>query len=157
AGYKEREFHFAENKHETRITFLKTVQQFSFQHFSIVIDKKKLTGPGFKYKESFYKYACWLVCNNAQEYLTSPATFVIDKSGSKEFAKSLKKYLRKNIEKDDNPIRDIRPRHSHGDNLLQLADYIASLTNSYMQNKTYSSFYKNQLKHHQGHVQIWPK
>ena len=90
------EFHFNKMSREHREKFLRVVAQHDFFYFSIVINKAKLTGQGFKYKASFYKYACSLVFENAKPYLNE-AIVVIDGSGSREFRKQLGAYLRKRV------------------------------------------------------------
>ncbi len=89
-----------------------------------MINKAKLQGPGFKFKESFYKYACGLVFENAKPYLDN-ATVVIDGSGSREFRRQLGSYLRKRVNdtKGDNRfIGKVKIQDSHRNNLLQISE-----------------------------------
>lgn len=74
------EFHFHRNSDRIRDVFLKAVQPYSFFYYGIVINKAKLYGEGFKNKESFYKYACRLVFENAKEKLHN-AIVILDQSG----------------------------------------------------------------------------
>lgn len=74
------EFKFNKLRDTSRRHFLQSVAQHSFAYYSIVINKAKLTGKGFAYKGSFYKYACSLAFNNAKGYLDE-AVVVIDGSG----------------------------------------------------------------------------
>jgi len=46
---------------------------------------------------------------------------------------------------------------SQGNNLLQLADYIAGVINRYVQNKKYSKDYRKLIAPKEMYVQIWPK
>src|SRR5262245_52547414 len=78
------EFHFNKLSPKYRQRFLTAISQFEFFYFSIVINKRKLVSPSFQHKESFYKYACGLVFENAKPRLGN-AIVVIDGSGSKEF------------------------------------------------------------------------
>lgn len=80
------EFKFSKLNFERRIAFLKAVLPYSFFFFSVVINKdpKKLWGDGFRVKESFYKYACGLVFENAKPHLKNELV-VIDGSGSRTF------------------------------------------------------------------------
>src|SRR3989338_1810676 len=52
------EFHFYSNSDRIRKKFLEAVSPYGFFYFGIVVDKdpQKLYGPGFRIKESFYKY-----------------------------------------------------------------------------------------------------
>lgn len=120
------EFHFNKVKGACREAFLSAVAGFNWFYFSIVINKRKLTGAGFKFKESFYKYACGLVFENAKPYLAN-ATVVIDGSGSREFRRELGTYLRKRINDtrgDSRFIGKIKVQDSQSNNLLQLADIL---------------------------------
>ena len=65
------EFHFAKMKPAHRRLFLSAVASYDFFYFGIVINKAKLTGPGFNFKESFYKYACGLIFENAKPRLSN--------------------------------------------------------------------------------------
>ncbi len=71
---KPSEFHFKRNSDRIRRAFLEAVAPYNFFYYGIVINKdpKKLWGKGFKSKESFYKYACGLVFENAKEKLADP-------------------------------------------------------------------------------------
>jgi hypothetical protein len=61
-GVSERfEFHFNKMKPNQRKQFLSAVSPYDFFYWGIVIDKTRLTGRGFQFQESFYKYACGLV------------------------------------------------------------------------------------------------
>jgi hypothetical protein len=55
------EFHFNKMKPNQRKEFLLAISPYDFFYWGIVINKAKLTGRGFQFKESFYKYACGLV------------------------------------------------------------------------------------------------
>jgi hypothetical protein len=153
------EFHFNKVKGAYRETFLAAVAGFSWFYFSNVINKRKLTGPGFKFKESFYKYACGLVFENAKPYLDN-ATVVIDGSGSREFRRELGTYLRKRINDkkgDSRFIGKIKLQDSQSNNLLQLADMVCgAVARSYSQ-KDDAKTYRRLIAHREIYVQFWPK
>jgi hypothetical protein len=154
------EFKFNEvaSKHKKR--FLKEVASFDYFYLSIVINKRKLYGKGFHYKESFYKYACRLVFENAKSYLEE-ARVVIDGSGSREFRKGLAAYLKKQINSKDSPCRHIKKvkiEDSKSNNLLQLADMICgAVARSFKLDKTDSEDYRKIVKKRERYVQFWPK
>jgi hypothetical protein len=153
------EFHFNKVKGAYREAFLSAVAGFGWFYFSIVINKRKLTGAGFKFKESFYKYACGLVFENAKPYLDN-ATVVIDGSGSREFRRELGTYLRKRINDkkgDSRFIGKIKLQDSHSNNLLQLADMVCgAVARSYSQ-KEDAETYRRLIAHREIYVQFWPK
>lgn len=78
------EFKFNKCKSEFRLSFLKAVAPYNFFYYGIVINKAGLYGEGFKFKESFYKYATQLLLLNAREHLED-AIINIDASGEREF------------------------------------------------------------------------
>src|SRR5438874_12960536 len=59
------EFCFNGSSRVMRENFLRAAASYNFFYHGIIINKAKLTGPGFRVKESFYKYACGLVFENA--------------------------------------------------------------------------------------------
>lgn len=153
------EFHFTKVKGAYRIAFLSAVASYGFFYFGIVINKRKLTGEGFKFKESFYKYACGLVFENAKPYLSN-ATVVIDGSGSREFRRQLGTYLRRRIndsKTDARVIGKIKIQDSKRNNLLQLADMVCgAVARSYSQ-KEDAKTYRALVAHREIYVQLWPK
>ena len=153
------EFHFNKVKGAYREAFLSAVAGFGWFYFSMVINKRKLTGAGFKFKESFYKYACGLVFENAKPYLDN-ATVVIDGSGSREFRRELGTYLRKRINDkkgDSRFIGKIKLQDSQSNNLLQLADMVCgAVARSYSQ-KEDADTYRRLIALREIYVQFWPK
>jgi hypothetical protein len=153
------EFHFTNIKAAYREAFLSAVASYGFFYFSIVINKRKLTGEGFKFKDSFYKYACGLVFENAKPHLNN-ATVVIDGSGSREFRRQLGSYLRRRINDTKNNARvigKIKIQDSNRNNLLQLADMICgAVARSYGQ-KDDAKTYRALVAHREIYVQLWPK
>jgi hypothetical protein len=153
------EFHFNSNSHRTRIRFLESVAPYPFFYHGFVLDKdpRKLVGEGFKYKESLYKYVCRLVLTNARPYLNQ-ATVVIDKSGGHRFQRQLATYLRKQIQEEGRQvIKKVKSERSNSNNLLQLADYVASTINRRAQGKWGAAEYHRYLAAHEISLQVWPK
>lgn len=153
------EFHFKNNSHRVREAFLSAVMPYNFFYYGMVInkDKNKLWGEGFRNKESFYKYACGLVFENAKEKLVN-ATVVIDESGSLDFKNQLAKYLRRKVNSENRIIKKVKMQRSESNNLLQLADYIAGSINRSIQNKRKrNDDFRQIVSHREIYVQVWPK
>ncbi len=152
---KNTEFKFSSLRKDQRITFLKAVLPYSFFYFGIVINKdpKKLFGEGFKVKESFYKYTCSLVFENARTHMKS-ATVVIDGSGSRAFKQQFKSYLK--MKAGEDMIKDVKIQTSHSNNLIQLADMVAGSINRSFTNKSDKDVYRAILKPREIRVQMWP-
>ncbi|MBI4652937.1 DUF3800 domain-containing protein [Candidatus Kuenenbacteria bacterium] len=111
------EFKFSKLRKDQRIKFFEAVLPYTFFYYGIVINKnpQKLYGDGFKIKESFYKYACSLVFENAKPYLRD-AIIIIDGSGSREFKREFKTYLRKKI--GASIVKKVKIQSSHSNNLI---------------------------------------
>jgi hypothetical protein len=154
------EFHFKRNSDKVRRAFLRAVAPYNFFYYGIVINKdpEKLWGEGFRDKKSFYKYACGLVFQNAKDKLEN-STVVIDKSGNLDFRRQLAKYLRKRMNEEGKKlIKKVKMQRSRGNNLLQLADYIAGVINRSVQGrKKFATEYRKIIAHREIYIQTWPK
>ena len=139
---------------------MEAISPYSFLYFGIVINKKKLFGKGFQFKESFYKYTCQLVFENAKPYLNS-AIVTIDGSGSRDFRLQLQKYLKDRINQQAENMRyiqKIKIQDSKKNNLIQVADMIAgTIARSYKTNKKDHRIYRDIIRHRENFIQYWPK
>ena len=155
------EFRFSKLNSTLRKKFLDAIAPQDFFYYSIVINKIKLKGKGFNYKDPFYKYTCKLVFLTARTHLRN-ATVVIDGSGSREFRKQIRTYLRKHIN-DSNPaaehsIKKIKIQNSKNNNLIQLADMVCGAVARYhYTGKANSRIYRAIISHREFNVQLWPK
>jgi hypothetical protein len=152
-------FHFRNNSHRVRKAFLQAVAPYDFFYFGFVLNKdpRKLWGEGFKVKESLYKAACSYVFENAKPYLKN-AIVIIDKTGKKVFRSQLAKYLKRKMNAEEKDIiKKIKMQPDRGNNLLQLADYVAGVVNRYQLGKKFSQEYRRFIAHKEIYVQVWPK
>ena len=152
------EFHFSRNSKLKRVKFLEAVAPYSFSVLTVAIDKNpnKLWGNGFNDKKSFYKYACHMVLTNAMPYLDK-ATLIIDKSGGDTFSGELKKYLKNKFKTNESDkIKKFKTQDSHRNNLIQLADYCASISNRKLQDKTDAEQFYDYISSKVIHIQRWP-
>lgn len=153
------EFHYKYNSNKVREVFFRAVSQYNFFYYSISINKdpKKLTGDGFKFKSSFYKYACSLVFENAKEKLID-STVIIDKNGNRDFRTELDRYLKKKMNSSEaKRIKKVKQEDSKTNNLLQLADYICGVTHANLKGKKGSTKLKKLISHREIYSQVWPK
>ena len=156
---KEFEFHFSKLDKTRREAFLTALRVFDFYYFAIVMNKTEMTGPGFQYKESFYKYACSLVFENAKACLED-ATVIIDGSGTREFRNELKAYLRKkmtSLTTDRRYVKKLKIQDSVKNNLLQLADMISGAVARSYSEKGDAWCYRSLIGQRERYVQFWPK
>lgn len=150
------EFKFNKLSRDFRIAFLRAANPFHFRYYGVVVNKEKLYGPGFKFKESFYKYVSRMVFTNARSYLKE-AYVVIDGSGSREFRTSFDRYLRARMNEEHLVIRKVKIQDSHRNNLLQLADMIVgALARSYGEKRD-AADYREVIRRHEAAVQFWPQ
>lgn len=155
---REFEFKFNKLKGVYREAFLTAVAGFGWFYFSVVINKRKLAGQGFRLEGLFYKYACGLVFENAKPHLDS-ATVVIDGSGSREFRRQLGTYLRRRVKQSAGSrfIRKVKIQDSQKNNLVQLADMVCgAVARSYTQ-KEDAQRCRRLIAHREIYVQFWPK
>jgi len=153
------EFKFHKTNQVVRSTFLEAVGRYDFFYFGIVINKRELTSPNFRIKDSFYKYACSLVFENAKPHLND-ATVVIDGSGSRDFRNQLSSYLKRRIndQKGGNrQIGKVKIQDSHRNNLLQLADMVCGAVARSYTNKNDAKDYRRLISHREMRVQVWPR
>jgi hypothetical protein len=156
-GAKNREFKFNKCSAEHRKQFLQGVMGQQFLYLGFVLNKTRLFGPGFQFKESFYKYTCRLLFTNAKPYL-SKATIVIDGNGDREFRKQLQQYLKVKINTEQETIRKVKIQPSHKNNLLQLADMVTgALARYYRKDKPDRFDYRRIIQGAELGVQMWPK
>jgi hypothetical protein len=153
------EFSFNRCRRQFREKFLQAVIPYEFFYYGIAINKDpaKLWGKGFQYRESFYKYACGLVFENARKFLEN-ATVIVDGSGSKDFRNQLERYLKGRInEPQQHLIRKVKVQDSQGNNLLQLADMVVGATYRSLGQKSDAAVYRQIIAHREMYVQTWPK
>lgn len=153
------EFHFSHNSNRIRQEFLKAIQPYHFIYFCGIVNKdpQKLWGPGFAFKESFYKYASQMVFTNAKQYLSN-AIVILDKSGNPIFRNRLAKYLKNKMNTDGKTlIKEIKQQKSHSNNLLQLADYVSGIMGRKAQNKKDWQDYYKFIASKEIMTQMWPK
>jgi hypothetical protein len=153
------EIKFNKLRDSGRRYFLRTIAAHDFVYFSVVINKAKLTGKGFSFKEPFYKYVCSLAFNNCREHLQD-ATIIIDGSGSREFRQQLQTYIKGKVNDTSDVracIKKIKIEDSKKNNLLQLADVVCGAVARSFSAKKDSPSYRSLIKGREGYVQFWPK
>ena len=152
------EFKFNKLNAQIRRRFLRLIAEIRFSYCTVVIDKKLLSGPGFQYKNSFYKFPIRMLLQNSKEYINE-AIVTIDKTGEREFRKEMESYLKKhtNTSKDSISIKKVKMQDSRKDNLLQMADMVCgAVARSLKTEKTDYRVYRSLVAHREIHFQRWP-
>ncbi len=153
------EFKFNKTDNEIKDQFFEAVGSCDFMHVSVVLNKKKLIGPGFQFKDSFYKYTTRLVFSNAKPHLTA-ASIVMDQCGSREFRDQMSKYLKTHTADStgDSPIKSVRTEKSHACELVQLADMVVgAVARSVQTHRPNAGKYRAMVAHRELSVQVWPR
>lgn len=155
------EFHFARNSKYIREQFLKavTVYPFSYHAFALNKDPGKLNDPRFNTKDGLYKSTIQLTFENAKPNLESPRV-VIDESGDRKFRDELATYLRRQVRDNEGRrlIEKVKVQQSDGNNLLQLADYVAGIFNRVtLGNLEGIDLHNRYLTSHELTTEVWPK
>lgn len=152
------EFKFNKCNHAFRKQFLEATSTFAYFYSAMIINKAKLYGAGFQYKEPFYKYATSLVFENCKPRLRE-AKVIVDRCGNRVFREQLANYLKKKI----NPvgqaslIRKVTMEDSRSNNLLQLADMVCgAVARCYTEREDKDGF-RQIIRHRELEAQFWPK
>ncbi len=152
------EFHFHEDSHQRRLALLSTVARQHFWCYTFTLDKAspRLTGAGFRYRSAGYKWVCRTALDNVASDLQE-ATIIIDGSGERLFRQQLSTYLRRELNPQQREqIKAIRISRSHSDPLIQLADYVAGVTNRLYEEKARAELYELHLRRKGRSQRKWP-
>lgn len=153
------EFHFHNNNRQVREAFLAAVSSVGFIYYAFTLDKSlnHMWGEAYKSRDSFYMMVSKYVFESARPHLQE-AFVVIDESGSQAFQDTLAKYIRNIINADDGKvIRKMRAERSSQNNLLQLADYVASICHRVSLGKADAEQYHKQISLKEIQFKKWPK
>lgn len=152
------EFHFHDDSHDRRLAFLSTVARHDFYCYTFTLDKAspRLTGPGFRHRSPGYKWVCRIALENAASDLED-ATVVIDGSGERKFRREISTYLRRELnDVQRQHIRRVKISRSSSDPLVQLADYVAGVTNRLYEAKGGAEIYDQYLRRKRRSQRKWP-
>ena len=109
---------------QRRKKILQQLNTVDYHIFAVVIDKRKLTSEGFKYKQPFYKFLHSLVDRELFKVFPN-LQIVSDEHGSKEFMNGFIKYIEKRHIPDLFNQSDFRFSNSKSELMVQLADFIS--------------------------------
>lgn len=150
------EFHFKKDNDQVKSAFCSAVSNYNFFYYGIAINKERLRSKNMRVKETFYKYTCSLIFENAKDKMDN-AILVVDKQWWEKFEKELQTYIKRKMNAwAIKKIKKVRMEESHRNNLLQLADYVASWIYRKL-NKPKVENAIDLLSHREIYVQIWPK
>lgn len=122
------EFHYSENTVRQQRAFLEEIARFDYECHVFALNKARLANAGLSVKENIYNWTARTTFEHAREFLDE-STIVIDGSGNREFRQQFQTYLKKQVNgpAGKSHIQKVKVQPSHQNNLLQVADYVASL------------------------------
>ncbi len=109
---------------ERRLKILTDFDSLDYKIYSLIVDKKKLYGQGFRYKQSFYKKLHSIVDRELFKLFPN-LQITADEHGSTEFMTGFVSYIKKNHIPDLFDQSGFRFIDSHGNLTVQLADFIS--------------------------------
>ncbi|MHB8574127.1 MAG: DUF3800 domain-containing protein [Dehalococcoidia bacterium] len=146
------EFRFSANSHAVRLAFLRHVAPLAFTYHAAVLQKRADRIPS---SDVVYTAACARVFDQAHDSLYR-ATVIVDGSGDRAFRQQLAGIVRAQGSIHGAAIAEVRVQRSQGNNLLQLADYVAGAVHRYEQKKPGAEEYLRLLAGHEATSARWP-
>lgn len=154
------EFHYAQNHRRIKEAFLKTVSSHRFDYYAFAIDKgtTNVTRLRTAIREGMYKFAARRVFEIAKPCLMQNTSVIIDEIGGKRFRNDLVAHLRNHITNDagNTLIGDVKIHRSSGNELIQLSDYVAGITNRSLRGSRQEIEYRERyLLPHERDREVW--
>ena len=155
------EFHFSNNSRKIRRAFLGAISLCKFSYHVYALDKNPdvLTRLGLHRNDSLLNYVLRSACESAIDYLKNAKVVIDGRRGDRTFRNGLRIYLSRTFrsEQCEGLIREVRVRDSRKDNLLQVADFVAGVTNRLVSNRADGTNLYAYLESHPHTLDIWPK
>ncbi len=130
--------------HKRRIAILQDLVKLDIFVYAIVVDKTKLSGEGFQFKKSFYKFLNNLLYREL--FRTFPdIDLYVDEHGANDYMVEFKKYVEKNHPKNLFYGYEFNVLDSKKSEFIQLADFIAGTLN-YIYDENKKSEYSKEFE-----------
>lgn len=154
------EFRFSSAGHFKRCRFFEAVSGFGFSYYSFVLNKRKLTGDGFRAKESLYKYPVRMLFQDMAHVLRD-AKVVMDRCGDHDFRKQMVRYLNVHVNRKLGPerITAVVSERSHNNPLIQWADMVCGAVARSFTEKRGAAAHRDTLRRagREKQVRFWPR
>jgi len=110
--------------HKRRKRILEDIAKLDVFVYAVVVDKRELSGQGFNYKKSFYKFLNNLLYKEL--FRTFPDLDLnVDEHGGNDFMREFKKYVEKHHLRSLFSGSDFNIQNSKQSELIQIADFVA--------------------------------
>ncbi|MBL7787643.1 MAG: DUF3800 domain-containing protein [Chitinophagales bacterium] len=130
--------------HSRRKRILEDIVKLDISIYAVVVDKRKLSGEGFSYKKSFYKFLNNLLYKEL--FRTFPSLDLnVDEYGGNDFMREFKKYVEKHHLRTLFLGSNFNIQNSKLSEGIQLADFIAG-TLGYIFDDLKKSEYSNEFQ-----------
>ena len=155
------EFRFSKNSRNVREAFFRAVNEFDFRYHTFALDKDpgKLRNQVVGNGEVLYQDIVLRLFRNTRSYL-SDAIVVLDRHGNHKARGGLAQLIRSgaNTVAGERAIKRVRQQDSRKNNLLQLADYVAVVTNRAISGERNAiGLEEMYLRAKRATQEIWPK
>ncbi len=149
------EFHFTNCSGAIRTAFLRAMVSEEFRYAGFVVDKRKLHSERFNDPKEVYEFSVGIVCEHIRPLLNN-SKIILDKSGDRAFRTKLEKGLKAQLTDADGSclIKKVAMEHSHGNNLIQLADMVCGAVGRSITSG--ENTYRDLVRAREKFVQIWP-
>lgn len=150
------EFHFFRNNVNIRRAFFRAVRGYEFQFFTLVVDKRKVSGEEYQRRSSFYQAVCDVAFESAK-HLLHDANVKFDEGGEKAARKELASFLKRKLNvAGAEHIKKISTQDSKTSNLIHLADMVCGAVYRSCQSEAKAGEYRNMINHREASVLLWP-
>jgi hypothetical protein len=123
--------------HSRRKRILEDIAKLEISVYAVIVDKRDLSGKGFDYKKSFYKFINNLLYKEL--FRTFPKLdLTVDEHGSNDFMREFKKYVEKNHLRTLFSGSEFNIQNSKLSEFIQVADFVAG-TLGYIHDETKKS------------------
>jgi hypothetical protein len=137
--------------HERRCRILGELTQYPFRIFSLPVDKRRLTSPGYNYQGVFYKNLNKKLYEHLFEFYPSVQVFA-DKYKDSEFMQEFRRYLQSRLQRVLFCSLDVVPVESKQEVIVQAADFIGGSIARHFDIRLHSPQSERFLKILSGHI-----
>ena len=146
----EKEFKFNKSNLGIRKTFLTTVTKYNFRIRILLVDKRKIRSPELRSnKNSFYNFMIKELLTHSNGTINN-ANIYLDGHEDKSYKKAARTYFRKQLNSNSKIAKKLEFVDSKKNNLIQIADMVASSITRSKSDKNdaivYIQIFKNRIE-----------
>jgi hypothetical protein len=152
------EFHFHSDSHQRRLAFLDCIRHEGFSVVAFSVDKARVSRTDLEQQGGLYASACAMALTNCSGLL-SDARVVVDSLTNRHLKRELTTFLRRSGPEDRGipMVKEVALKRSHGDPLVQVADYCAGVVYRSLEGKRGADEYLRRLERRIVRNVVWPQ